>query len=479
MRIDLADPLLFGNDAGEDEVPEVLASYFVEGSTFDVFWDVKQKIRIARARKGMGKSALLAKLAYDLKAVPNAIVVSVTGADLTGMGEFSSDDPAILTNQWLQVICARVNVELGRRIGWAGSDTKIMLVEASELAGFRGRNFIGALADRFKSKSVELQKLAVSDHAQLLKRFVEPKSDFVVWLLVDDIDSKFVNTEKMRNKASAFFSACRRLVNLVDGVRVRATVRADVWPVLRDSEDLDKCEQYITDIRWSRSEMENILGKKILAYYRRNYPGSVIARDWDFVRDQEKLIELAFARRILWGGAHVPTLHAVNILAAKRPRWLSQLCRLAGEDAVRLNKSRVDLQCINLVLPKFGGLRLDDIAKEHAHQYSDVKRLVESFSQGERTYKTSDLLKRIVGSYMSRVGVLNLPQIEGKLEVNALSLAHFLFKTGFIQGRTDVEMNPVFVDYDERPSLLQTSVNVDDGLIWEVHPSYRGKLQIF
>ncbi|WP_140798966.1 P-loop ATPase, Sll1717 family [Myxococcus xanthus] len=475
----MSDPLLFGNDAGEDEVPEVLASYFVEGAAFDVFWDVRQRLRIARARKGMGKSALLAKLGYDLRKDADAIVISVTGSDLTGLGEFSSDDPAVLVNQWQQVICARVNVELGSRIGWAGTDTKIMMVEGAELAGFRGRNFVGSLVDRLKNKSVDFQKIASPDNLQLLRRYMEPGRNPMVWLLVDDIDAKFVSTEKMKNKASAFFSACRRIVQLVEGLRIRATVRADVWPVLRDSEDLDKCEQYITDIKWTRGEIGNILGKKILAYFQRNYPNGGVAKTLSHLRDQEKLIDMAFSHRILWGGAQVSPLQVVNVLAAKRPRWLSQLCRLAGEDAVRLEKARIDLQCINGVMPKFGGLRLDDISKEHAHQYSDVRRLVESFSQGERTYTTPALLKRIMNAYVSRVGALNLPSVEGGEEVNAMTLAHFLFRTGFIQGRTDVSANPVFIDYDERPTLLMTSVNVDDGLIWEVHPSYRGKLKIF
>jgi hypothetical protein len=307
MELNFGDPHLFGNDASEDEVPEVLASYFVEQVGFQDFFSPDRKLQIARARKGMGKSALLAKLAYQLRREkPDAIVLFLTGSDLTGMGEFESDDPAILVNQWQQVMCSRINMELGRRIGWAVSDTSMLMVESAEIAGFKGRNVIGALVDRLKGKlgSVEIQKLQIADHAQLLKRFTEINNDMLVWLLIDDIDSTYVDSPKLKNKTSSFFSACRRLVQSLDGLRIRASVRADVWPSLRDNEDLDKCEQYITDIRWTTDEIGTILSKRILSYIQRRHPKSTAAR-WSLDYQQAQLLELVFPHRMPWGDATV------------------------------------------------------------------------------------------------------------------------------------------------------------------------------
>ena len=171
IHLRLSDSLLFGNDAGEDEKPEILASYFVGHPEFDTFWDTERRLQIARARKGMGKSALLAKLGYDLRQKKDgALVITVTGADLTGMGEFSSEDPAVLVNQWQQVLCARINMEIGRHLSWAANDTSIMMVEGAELAGFRGRNILGALIDRLKARTIEVQKIVPTNQTELLKR---------------------------------------------------------------------------------------------------------------------------------------------------------------------------------------------------------------------------------------------------------------------------------------------------------------------
>ncbi|MNH42295.1 hypothetical protein D3C79_1039650 [compost metagenome] len=35
-----------------------------------------------------------------------------------------------------------------------------------------------------------------------------------------------------------------------------------------------------------------------------------------------------------------------------------------------------------------------------------------------------------------------------------------------------------FVKFEDRPNLLSSKSNLDDGLIWEIHPSYRDVLRI-
>ena len=53
------ETLDFGNEAGDDVDPEELLTYFVEQRDFRHFLDDKNRLLIATARKGVGKSALL------------------------------------------------------------------------------------------------------------------------------------------------------------------------------------------------------------------------------------------------------------------------------------------------------------------------------------------------------------------------------------------------------------------------------------
>jgi hypothetical protein len=477
----LNDPTLFGNDAGEEEDPEILASYFVDQPSFELFFDRATRLRFARARKGMGKSALLAKMAHDLRQVePDSIVIQVTGSDLTGLGAFTSPDPSVQLNQWQQVMCARISQEIGREIGFAADDASMLMVESAELAGLKDRNILRALVDRLAGKVAKLQITRPEfEHASAVLRRVQDKAESrKVWLLIDDVDFTFVDNPSMRLKVGTFFSACRKLAREVKNLNIRASVRTDVWSVIRGNEDLDKAEQYMTDIAWTRGEMELILSRRILSYVKRNHASSVEAKTLRERADVDTIVSIAFARRINWGGSGVPPIQALNVLSARRPRWMSQLCRLAGEDATRSRATRIEGRHILEVMRPFGELRLADLYKEHGHQFGDLRLLVETFAGRNRTYTTAELLHLLGEEYMRRTAQKGIPRLEGRLIKTPMELAHFLFRIGFLQGQNRTAGAEEFVNYENRPDLLTNEINPDDRLAWGVYPSYRNVLRI-
>ena len=136
---------IFGNDSGEDENPKILAGYFVELQSFGKAYDRTRPLEIVKARKGMGKSALLSHLKYRLTDThspidPRAVVIKVTGNELMGLADFSGTDSSLIENRWRQVICKRISMELAKEIGFAASDDSMSLIEAAEIEGFKGRN---------------------------------------------------------------------------------------------------------------------------------------------------------------------------------------------------------------------------------------------------------------------------------------------------------------------------------------------------
>ena len=200
---------MFGNDSGEDEDPNVLDSYFVDLPEFRRFNDSKEPLVLVRARKGMGKSALLARLNYALERAGHVdIVIKTTGNELLGLGNIQQQKGhATLENYWKQVICKRICMEIGRTIGFAGSDDSMSMVETAELEGFKGQNLVSALAHRVGKTiqkaiqsvtglggDVETTKKPLVNALEPLRRYQESK-DFLVWLLVDDIDAKYVDNE--------------------------------------------------------------------------------------------------------------------------------------------------------------------------------------------------------------------------------------------------------------------------------------------
>lgn len=487
--IDLSDPGLFGNDAAEDETPELLSSYFVEKAEFRRFYSVNTPLAIVRARKGIGKSALLAHVAHQVRTGDRkTVVVQVKGSDLTGMGEFLSSDPSVLVNQWQQVICSQINVEIGRRVGFAFTDTSMALVESAELAGFRSRNLVGALIERLKVKAkfdhaeVDIVKPPAGKPSYLLDNFARENKGVNVWVVVDDIDATFTNSDQMRVKAATFFSACRKLVSDVQGVRIRAAVRTDVWTEIRRTDEaLDKCEQYIVDLAWDRDEISTIILMRVLSYLRRLQPDNPRFQRWTLGRQSSKISDLIFPAMVKWGEFVIPTPHAISRLAVNRPRWATQLCRLSGSHAHRLG-TKIDMNSIWEALPRFGQLRLDDLYREHGHQFAHLQSLIECFADGYRRYTTAELTRwitkrmRIDTSHLSDDPGL---QLNGNRISRVLELCHFLYKIGFIYGvKQQSDELGHYTYYEDRPELLQNPSNVDDGLIWEIDASYRKVLRI-
>ncbi len=485
LNIDFTDGALFGNDAGEDELPEVLNSYFVDQPAFKPFLDKQSTFQVARSRKGMGKSALLSKLAYDLTRDDSApIVISATGANLLAIASPPVGASYLeLQNFWARLICARVNYALGKEIGFAFSENSMALVESSEIAGFKERNLIGALIQRLKSSKIpiEVSLKEYTNHEELLKRAIDSFSERKVWILVDDIDSTYIDSPEQQAVTSTFFSACRALAREVKGLYIRASVRTDVWSAFRNNEDLDKCEQYVTDIAWSAPDMKVILSKKIYSYLCRNNQSNNRIKNLDYRADADSIITMAFMRRMKWGKSLVPPFRPVFILSAGRPRWMSQLCRLAGLEAAKHNRELIAKADINSVMVKYSRFRLNDIYKEHSHQYSGLEKLIETFSNSPARYTTSDLLTQISTRYLNVIGSGNVPSIDGYPYKYPLQLAHFLYKVGFIVARKEHEGdsgNADFTRYEQRPELLKDSRNLDDGMLWEIHPSFREALNV-
>ena len=234
--INLLESVDFGDESGDVVDSAELSEYFVEQRMFKNFSDNKYRILLATAKKGVGKSALIQWLAYRLKRdSKDSIVIKCRGADLT-RGQFGLVSELSTPNDhirdWMVRICTLVNRRLAEEINFAWTDDSISLVEAAEIDGFKSRNLVGCLVDRLAKLLTGKQpkKMGVSDEPEMLRRAQTGKVR--VWILIDDLDATFQNTENELLNLSTFFSACRYLVADLHGINFRVTMRTDVWPII-------------------------------------------------------------------------------------------------------------------------------------------------------------------------------------------------------------------------------------------------------
>ncbi len=478
MREDLINPELFGNDAGEDEEPEILSSYFLEKPEHAPFFREDRRLGFVRSRKGCGKSAMLREVMYRRNKMGlGELLLYVKASDLVALQDVDSSSPGALIHGWQQRICSLINLELGSVLRVGFDDDSMSLIEQAELAGFRGRNLVGSLIDRMRASikdfEISRERVQMGDSQALLKRVVS--NDIRAWVFIDDVDATFLNTPEERLRVSTFFSACRNLCNSVAGLNLRASVRTDVWSIVcQHDEALDKCEQYMMDIKWSFDDSAKILENKIRSYFERTRPPEETERLLAGVRRTSNLV---FREPWPWGKKSVAAVSPIHTLSAGRPRWANQLCRLAGKEAYRKSSALITFGDVKDILRQYGQSRLSDLYKEHRHQCPQMERLIESFTGGHRRYTTEELLEHIRQRIIIKYG---MPTIDGaSAGTGATAVAHFLYRIGFLAARNENDDKGLgFVNFEDRPSLLTTLENLDDGMDWEVHPSYRAVLRI-
>ena len=438
----------------------------------------------------MGKSALLSHLKYRLtdEVHPidrDAIVVRVTGNDLIGLADFSGTDSTLLENRWKQVICKRISMEMASQMGFAMSDDAMSLVEAAEIEGIKGRNLVSGLMTRLapliesasKATTKGILSLKTNNptdpknlgYEHILRR-LQKSTDTTVWLLVDDIDAKYVDTPDQQARIGAFFSALRSLAFSVEGLRIRASVRTDVWTNIRSMEDQDKLRQYITDIKWSDDQLRNIFAKRILSFLQRNGDKAYI--NWDEQNDYLRIVNEIFSGNFRIGAEKKsdPLLVAM-MLAGKRPRWMGQLCKLAGSAA---GTALIQQRHFDMVMSSFGKEKISDLIKEHQHQFSELQKIIDSFRATEKTNSRYKLLGILEKGYIKKMGAEKIPHINGYPFQCADQLAELLYEIDFIVGEKQGRQTP----FHEDPTLFSSEQNIQNKIPWMVNLSYRRFLGI-
>lgn len=479
---------LFGSDSGEDENPDVLRGYFVDLPEFNKFYDTVNPLVIVRGRKGMGKSALLKRLAIRLADANSSkdIVIETTGNELMGMGDFGGADHAYLENHWKQVICKRICVEIGKRINFALTDNTMSMVEAAEIEGFKGSNVVSALTERVGGilqrliPGADTEEPASGNEGSILKKGVvnpvhavrnfQKTKDRTVWILIDDIDAKYVDDEPNQHRVGAFFSAIRSLAFSVKGLRIRTSVRTDVWRNLRRMEDQDKIRQYVIDIYWKDQTLRSIFTRRILSYLQREKFAPALA--WNETVHYDEIVGQVFDGRFRWDNKLVDPFISIKILAGNRPRWMGQLCKLAGSHAA---PSRIGSDHVTYAMKEFGQEKISDILKEHSHQFSDLSKVIDVFRSGKREYNRYQLVTLLHKGYVEKLAGA-VPVVNGYPYQEPDQIAEFLFQIDFLSnhhaGKSD------FTSYQDEPDVFRSNENQQNKLMWTVNASYRNFLRI-
>ena len=181
-----------------------------------------------------------------------------------------------------------------------------------------------------------------------------------------------------------------------------------------------------------------------------------------------------FAQKFGWGrdGA-IDSQKYIAIYSQGRPRWSANLCRAASKLAERRGHLKIDGPDINSALPAYSAQRRLDLVGEHSQEYSYFNVLLQTFSGWKRRFTTQEMLTKISAEYIKKT-----TSTPGR-QSDAVQLAHLLFRSGTITAvrKGGGRRAPRF-EYEDRPTLLTSRAELDEGCDWEIPMFLRDALKI-
>jgi hypothetical protein len=478
--IDLSDESLFGNDAAEDESQPTFDSYIVEREEVKDFLMESHPLRIIRAYRGQGKSAIL-RMAENRLRAEGKIVSRVTGSALAPT--LTGIDSDTWLRGWKQSIFRHIACKIGETIGLAWTDDSITLVEEAERSGVRKRSFVSMILDRIRIKDApaEVSKPSMGDPEHIVSRWLEDKHP--IWIIIDDIDENFENTPEYCTKVAAAFSAFRDIVNTVPEIRIRVGIRPNIWAILQSQKEaLGKVDQYMLNLRWTTDGLRSVLAKRVEGYLTRTNQKSIIhsLANYKGSERERKLIEMVFQGQMVWGmhkdRTHLKEKYAHEIIATMshhRPRWMIQLAKAAANKAKQCRCKIIQQEHLTAPLEELGSQRIKDMAAEFGKSCPQISQIINAFANLREDYTTAELLTAIQNRVLNSMNV----HIAGKGEkLTSREVGALLFQIGFLTARQENESGYRHYTFEERPSLLESKNNIDHGCTWEIHPIFRQAL---
>ncbi len=369
---------------------------------------------------------------------------------------------------WKKSIISVICEELGKKIGIKeifNSDANI-LMELAENEGLRKKGIIKYLFERVKIDPVKIEIPLTESQLGLLQRAAE--NNGYIWVFIDDIDSNFDMSERTLTSIAAFYCACRKIVYDIPELRVRTTIRPNVWKVISSRFDpLSKVRQYLFPITWTVNDLEELLAKRI-QHYTLNSSYSVSQKS------NSDIINSLFTGDYDLGEGSRPPITVLSKLAKMRPRWLIELGKSSCNSAKREKRNSILDSDVKKSMNTFGENRIIDFCAEYHSICPNLRDLIELFRYGPVRYKNADL-NNLYKSNSSRIEKIKIIGHSGKITLTEIS--DFLYFIGFLDIRKDLETDGYDIFSFEDSSTAPRNLKIEAQGYWELHPCFRDVLR--
>lgn len=448
---------IFGYLDALDENDEVFESYFLETN---IYRKVKGKERFLMVvgEKGTGKSALL-RMCMISNEKNNEIVVNIRRPGIESGINISQ-----AIERWKNYIAREMCKTLNEKREMITGNKTVNAI-------------IGSIEDVLNGFAKEQYNV---DYLKIKNSILDAynKNNNIINIYIDDLDIGYKNTLEKNESIAALFTAIRDMMRENKALKVRMTLRTDVYDnVRRIDESSDKIQGAKVELKISNHEIFAMLTKRVCSFLGQcdimNYESLDQNKMMDLMGD---IIDPVFNGRGKWEGRH--TNYVLMTMTRRRPRDIFSLCGFAWDHAVERNSIKIETEDLDAVMRQYSKEKMNDIVSEYRYEFrnqEDLKEVILALrpstnerKRGEKlyVYDKSGLLKKI-GTILERH---NIYSSDG-LRMNRVDLAKILYKANVITGRIDSDSSIERIYYMEEPDLI-SELN-DKGCNYEVHPAYR------
>lgn len=456
---------LFGHEAAEDEIPKRLQDYYFKTDTFDEFQsDVP--LRLVVGHKGIGKSALI-QIAMLENSKSGILSILIKPDDIADIATDTSDFLRTV-RIWKEGLIRIISSRALEGVGAVFEDDL-----TAKLAGASG-NLISFLRDTLKTK--ERYNLQPANEG-IINSFLKTGR---ISVFIDDLDRGWKGRPEDITRISALLNATRDLVNENRGLRIRISLRSDVYYLVRTSdESTDKIEGSVMWLSWTNHEIFILLVKRIETFFSRSIDDESLleVKANRLARYLDPVMMPKFEGSGLWQDA--PIHRVLMSLIRKRPRDLVKLCTLAARSARKNRNSLITTKDFQAIFSEYSQGRIRDTINEYRSELPDIERLILGMKPSKKEKKTSEGYLYDTAALLKKIDNIcaggDFSFTSGK-KASKKELAAFMYKINFLTARRDRDNQKIARSYFEENRYLSNEF-VDFGFDWEVHPAYRWALQ--
>lgn len=475
---------MFGHEAAEREKVTRLKSYYLKKNDYE---SVKSNssLKIVVGFKGTGKSAVM-KVCYQEDVEEKIPCLWIRPDDVSELYEeiLSAKDNLKMITLWKKGLARLIASRLAENIVLSDSHDKDLIVKWAEDSGYRQKDLISQLTSKFKpiyEKYIQVKTENIDEIGEhhILQRLLKKQE---IRIYIDDLDRGWAASPTDRLRISTLLNALGDLTSDIDGLIARISLRTDVYTLVRQTEEFtDKFDGSTVWCKWTNHDI-------LVALFVRVYSFFDIPVDTNAVRQLEQheiwtrlglVFEDRFRDTRIWNNA--PIYRVLMSLVRRRPRDIVKICTLSARSAHNREAKKISGHDMHSMLDDYSADRMTDIINEFRSEFSNIKELLYRMgpTSKEITTKKNDRYKYTTQELFEKIKNVNqnidlkFPNSSSVFDIH--SVAHFLYKIGFITARKDIEGKKYRVYYEDNKQLLTKSAG-DMGYAWEIHPAYRSTL---